>query len=371
MLFFRCVRLGTCIAFELATAAAAIGGAWIGIGHAVGVADDYLRERDASASTIGERHEPPMPSRLPIGSLKVAFSTGPQTVFDGPDEALLAPLAAAPITRIKLNQGGTSLSLRIDFANGSRAAFKPDQYSYHLSDPRREIAAYRIDRLLQIGHVAPAKPARFTVEELVAAADPPVRAYTAQRLTAEGIAHDGMMSGEVQWWIPEIKDAKLGPLRIDEVDSVERWSQELKVGAPILPQDRATLEQLTAMIVFDVVIDNADRWSGSNTKSSPDQKILYFMDNAMSFSKFTHGHDTNLGPLLKIQKFPRGLIQRLRALDLATVTAALDDTGHDEGLGPLLDGEELSAIMARRDHVIDYVDRLIEQFGEDAVLAFP
>ena len=37
----------------------------------------------------------------------------------------------------------------------------------------------------------------------------------------------------------------------------------------------------------------------------------------------------------------------------------------------LLDPEEISAILARRDHVIGYIDRLIAQFGEDAVLAFP
>ena len=36
------------------------------------------------------------------------------------------------------------------------SAFKPEQ-TFPQSDPRREIAAYRIDRLLRINHVAPAK----------------------------------------------------------------------------------------------------------------------------------------------------------------------------------------------------------------------
>ena len=35
---------------------------------------------------------------------------------------LLAPLAATKVTGIKLNHGGTSLSLRVDFASGARAA---------------------------------------------------------------------------------------------------------------------------------------------------------------------------------------------------------------------------------------------------------
>ncbi|MCV4566838.1 hypothetical protein OFB72_30240, partial [Escherichia coli] len=86
-----------------------------------------------------------------------------------------------------------------------------------------------------------------------------------------------------------------------------------------------------------------------------------------SFSKFSHGHDNNLKPLYRIQVFPRGLITKLRALTLESVTATLN-SDDSVGLAPLLEPDEVRAIIQRRDNVIKYVDRLIAQFGEDAVL---
>jgi hypothetical protein len=68
--------------------------------------------------------------------------------------------------------------------------------------------------------------------------------------------------------------------------------------------------------------------------------------------------------------FPRALVGKIRAMTLASVTATLSaDDG--AGLGPLLEPEEIRAIIARRDNVIAYIDRLIAQHGEDAVLALP
>lgn len=365
------MRLGTCIAFELALAVGAIGGVWLGVGHAVHVANDYLSEREASAATR-ESPGPRLlaPTHIEAASLAVAPPEGPKTVFEASDDVLLAPIGAAPVTRIKLNHGGTSLSLRLDFANGARASFKPEQI-FAQSDPRREVAAYRIDRLLGIGHVAPAKLIKFTVADLVAAADPQLRTFTAGRIADEAIARGTELRGEVQWWIPEIKDAKIGRYRVDETESIEEWTGYLQVGVEIPPAYRPLVEQLATLCLFDVLIDNSDRWTGYNTKASPDQRVLYFMDNTLAFSQFTWGHDNNLRPFRRMQKFPRGLVSRLRALTRETIAAVLDDTGQDEGLGPLLKPAELDAIIARRDHMIEQIDRLIAQYGEDAVLALP
>jgi len=95
------------------------------------------------------------------------------------------------------------------------------------------------------------------------------------------------------------------------------------------------------------------------------------MDNTLSFSQFTWGHENNVRPMRRIQKFPRGLIKRIRALTREQIEGALDLRGQDAGLGKLLEPEEITAILARRDHVLEYVDALIAQFGEDAVLALP
>lgn len=353
------MRLRTCIALELGCAIGAAAGVWAivaTVGNGVG-------DRPAIAATRGmARTVEPLPGAvLTIPEFETA-----RIAFGADDETLLAPLGTTPVTKLKFNHGGSSLTVRLDFASGGRAAFKPQQ-THPQSDPRREIAAYRVDRLLGIGRVPPAKPVKLAMADLIAAADPMRRAATALRFADEAIINDGVVLGQLSWWIPEISDAMIGPFRIDEAQGIAEWSRYLQVGATIPPEMHGLVTQIATMIVFDVLIDNADRWSGNNTKSSPDRRTLYFMDNTLSFSQFTVGHDANLSPLRRIKVFPRALIERLRGLTLPALQAALDIG--DDPLAPLLQPAEISAVLARRDHIIAYVDSLVAQFGETAVLA--
>jgi len=354
------VRLGTCIALELAVAMGAVSGVWIGVGRATDAAGGYMTQ-EAEAATR------PSPSPLPRSHLRVVYPE-PTTVFPAPDEELLAPLGVAKVTGIKLNHGGTSLSLRLEFANGARAAFKPEQ-TFLQSDPRREIAAYRIDRLLGIGHVPPAKVGAIPYAELVAAAEPRHQTYVTERL-ADAIVRDGIVYGELSWWVPEIKRAKIDGEHVDERAGRDLWTAYLQLGATIPEEARALVEQLAEVVVFDVLIDNADRWSGNNTVTSPDGKVFYFMDNTLAFSRYRFGHETPNAALRRIQVFPRRLIKRLRGLTEDSLVRVLD-MGEDTRLGSLLTREEISAVIARRDNILVHVDRLIAEFGEDAVLALP
>jgi hypothetical protein len=360
------VRLGTCIALELAALAGVVGGAWFAVSRGTEYVGSYVHSREASAATAADR---PAGTVEPLERSNLAAARlAPETVFGVPDAELLAPLAATPLARVKINHGGSSLSLRIDFASGARAAFKPMQI-HPQSDPRREIAAYRIDRMLGIGHVPPAKSAAFAIEDVVAAADPATHAVTASRIENEAIPRDGKLCGELSWWIPEIKRVRLGGRYIDEPDGEQLWAEYLQAGAAIPGELRPMLAQIATVIVFDVLIDNSDRWSGNNTQGSTDDRILYFMDNTLAFSSYTLGHTTNLSRLYRIQVFPRGLIGKLRVLTGEAITAAL---GHDDDvLGPLLSEAELRAMLSRRDHLVEYVDGLIAELGEHAVLALP
>ncbi|MCX5745667.1 MAG: hypothetical protein NT062_24590 [Proteobacteria bacterium] len=363
------MRLGTCIALELAVAVGAVGGLVIGVSRVSTVAGTYVAEREAAAATAPVVTPIRAPSTLPEATLAVAIPTPkPTNVFGASDRELLAPIVGE-VVRVKPNRGGTSLSLRIDFASGARASFKPEQ-THPQSDPRREIAAYRIDRMLEIGHVPPSKSMAFTVDALVAATDPRLRAYVAGRLEDEGAARQGILHGEVSWWIPEIKDARIGAFSLDEPDGMRLWESYLQPLAKPPAELADYLAQVATVVVFDVLIDNADRWSGSNTKVSPDRRVLYFMDNSLAFSPFTVGHEMNLRPMRAMGVFPKQLVARLRALDYDALVAAL--AGPDEGeLGPLLTPIEIRAILARRDHVLAHVDELIATYGEAAVLALP
>jgi hypothetical protein len=353
---------------ELAVAVSAIGGVFVGVGHTIDLAGDYLTTHEAAAAT--HRPSAETPSRLPGATLVVGQPQPKQNVFGANDDVLLAPIAAAPLTRVKPNHGGTSLSLRVDFANGARASFKPEQV-WPQSDPRREIAAYRIDRLLGIGHVPPSKPIKLTVAEVIAATDPSLRTHMTKRLAEEARPKRGELRGMAYWWIPEIRDLWLDGMEMHTPEAMQTLLGYLQIGAQVPPRIKGLVDQFATCIVYDVIIDNADRWSGSNTKVSPDRATLYFMDNSLSFGKVTHGHESNLKPLLRMQVFPRGLIHKLRGMTLDSVRAALMLGDDPIGLGPLLDDEEVRAIIARRDHVLAHIDRLIAQFGEEAVLALP
>lgn len=360
------MRLGTCIALELAALAGAVGGGWFVVSRGAELAGSYVQGREAAAATAAYRPETAV-QPLERSNLAAARLL-PDTVFGAPDPELLAPLGRTPIARVKINHGGSSLSLRIDFASGARAAFKPMQI-HPQSDPRREIAAYRIDRLLGLGHVPPARSAAFAIDDVIAAAEPGSRATTAARIESEAIPRDGMLCGELSWWIPEIKPVRLGGHYIDEPDGEALWAEYLQAGAARPVELRPMLAQIATVIVFDVVIDNSDRWSGNNTQGSPDDRTLYFMDNTLAFSQYTLGHTTNLSRLYRIQVFPRGLIGKLRALTGDAIRSALG-TG-DDVLGPLLGEAELRAMLSRRDHLLEYVDGLIAELGEEAVLALP
>jgi hypothetical protein len=360
------VRLGTCVALEIAALAGVVGGGWFAVSRGSELVGSYVDSREAAAATAADR---PAGSIEPLERSNLAAARlAPDTVFGVPDAELLAPLGATPLTRVKLNHGGSSLSLRLDFASGARAAFKPIQI-HPQSDPRREIAAYRIDRLLGIGHVPPAKSAAFAIEDVIAAADPANRVLTATRIGGEAIERDGKLCGELSWWIPEIQRVRLGGRYIDEPDGEQLWAEYLQAGAAIPGELRPMLAQIATVLVFDVVIDNSDRWSGNNTQGSTDDRILYFMDNTLAFSQYTLGHTTNLSRLYRIQVFPRALIGKLRALTAQMISAALGPA--DDVLGPLLSEGELRAMLSRRDHLVEYVDGLIAELGEEAVLALP
>ena len=142
----------------------------------------------------------------------------------------------------------------------------------------------------------------------------------------------------------------------------------LRAGAE-RPADRvAYFAQLSRMILFDFIVDDVDRWSGGNIKTSPDRTVVYFMDNSFSFSRNGQGHDRVRTYLRRTSTFSRRLASRLRTLTREDIVEALHDIGP---LAPLLGDEQIDAILARRDYALGYIDEQIARRGDDAVLAFP
>ena len=353
--------LATCVALEVLCAGALAFAIWFGA------------QRGASelAETIGwaEAADGPVAAvedfETEAGALGDVESVG---VFDGvSDEVLLEPLRTGRIESIKFNRGGSSISLRIDFDNGARAAFKPRQTNLH-SVPRYEVAAFRVNRLLGLTAVAPAIGRRFPLAELMSKLRRDSR-FFAERMSEEIVAVRGQVIGELSWWIPVIEPARINRFLIDSVDGVLTWSRYLRVGVKIPQASRNLVAQISDMVLFDFLIDNADRFSGRNVWVSGDRRVLYFMDNTLSFGGGNNGSFKSRAYLAKVQKFSRSLVSRLRELSAEKLAAAV---GHD--VAPfdfILSEREITTLLGRRDFIVATIDALIRKHGVDKVLVFP
>jgi hypothetical protein len=362
------VRLARYVLLELALGSAlaagmAIGG-WVVVKKAIALHDALASEdgpkQPAAYLGAGIALDPPPSPKAQIH--EVGHFEGVR------DDVLLAPIRSGKLVRAKFNHGGTSISMRLDFDDGSRAAFKPEQINTQ-TVPRKEVAAFRINRLLGLSSVAPAIGGRFTVEELLEKMDANAEELI-PRFAAETLpGADGTLGGELAWWIPEITDAKLDGVDISTTEGILAWRKLLTAGEAMPPEKRAFLAQLSSMIAFDYLINNVDRWSGSNTKSSPDGQKLYFMDNTYTFGEIPEGTDKNFLYLSRCQRFSRALLAHVRQLNEASLRAALAPD-HDPWDALLTEGE-IAAVLYRRDKLIAYVEDLAQQYGDEEVLAFP
>jgi hypothetical protein len=372
------VRLAKYVALELAVGTGVLVGGFFGVwfgGKAL------LESRPARAAVSSLRQmaaepaaEPPSPAPQlavepltePVRPKPLAPRTG---IFIGySDEVLSAPLRDPLPVKVKFNRGGSSVSMRVDLSSGGRGAFKPDQTNLQ-SIPRKEVAAYRVNRLLGLSSVAPAVPAAFPRQDLVAAMVPEALALLPRFNAEVPSTAEGMVTGSLAWWIPDIVDCKIEGFGIDSTDGIAWWKRYLTIGEKVPERWANLVPQISNLVVFDFLTNNFDRWSGSNTKCSPDGKFLYFMDNALAFGLEPQGNRRVRVYLERAQKFSRRLYLALKALDRDEVE---DVMMTDTGPWPrLLTPAEIDFMMKRRDAVIAYIDGLIAVHGESAVLAFP
>ena len=183
-------------------AAGATAGAVWGIHHLR--ADSRTQPPPAEPPTALEPREDL--SNLP--DLRVALESS-GTFMGMSDELLLARVRTQPIVRFKLNHGGSSLSFRVDFADGSRAAWKPNQTNTQ-TIPRKEVAAYRLNRFLALNSVSARRHAGGLSRGLFTHLHPESLEFL-PRIQAETVfgAPTARPSGRRPIRIPVIKDSGL------------------------------------------------------------------------------------------------------------------------------------------------------------------
>ncbi len=279
------------------------------------------------------------------------------------DDFLIARLRSQPIARMKFNKGGSSLSFRVDFADGSRAAFKPAQTNLQ-TIPRKEVAAYRLGRLLGLSAVPPATPRMVSHAEMFTHLHPDTVSML-PRIRAETIFDPrGNTAGVMMYWVPVIKDSGL-----DTPDGIRQSTQWLSQGQPIPAPKHALAAQLSDMLVFDFLTNNPDRYSGGNMLTNQDGSRLLFMDNTMSFFIESQGNEKTRTALGRVQRLSRRLYQALDRISEDTLARVLAQAS--EGDYEILTKAEIRAVVSRRDYVRSYVDALVATFGAENVFYFP
>jgi hypothetical protein len=331
----------------------------LGIGFAArgGFRLAVAHREKTTARNLAARAVEPLPPNPAITSESAGTFMGME------DDFLIARLRSQPIVRMKFNKGGSSLSFRVDFADGSRAAFKPAQTNLQ-TIPRKEVAAYQLNRLLGLSAVPPATPRLVSHAEMFTHLHPETVPML-PRIRAETIFDPrGNTAGVMMVWVPVIKDSGL-----DTSEAIRQSTQWLSQGQLIPAPKHALAAQLSDMMVFDFLTSNPDRYSGGNMLTNEDGSRLLFMDNTMSFFIESQGNEKTRTALGRVRRFSRRLYQSLDSISEESLARVLAQAS--EGDYEILTSAEIRAVVARRDYVRNYVDGLVASFGAENVFYFP
>jgi hypothetical protein len=146
----------------------------------------------------------------------------------------------------------------------------------------------------------------------------------------------GDRTAAVTWWVDDVL-----------VDEETRAKKEM------FPPDGARFSrQFQILRIFDALIHNSDRNPGNLLWTSDWE--LWMIDHTRAFRL-----GRELVNASEIRRIDRVLLQNLRSLTLERVT---------EAVGRNLTRDEITAVLARRDLIVQRLDELIAQHGEATVL---
>ena len=279
------------------------------------------------------------------------------------DEVWLRHIQRSEIVSVSFNRGGSSVSLRFTFKDGSMAAFKPDQH-HEQTVPRYEIAAYRLNRLLGMNRVPPATWRRISRADLFDRLD--AKSRVARNRIQEEVQwdKDGTVAGEVSVWIPVIR-----ALPLETMDFRRKWMRWLAPYDYLWQEEYSMAGQISNMILFDFLVNNPDRFTGNNTLADERMKRLYYMDNTFAFYPNGEGSATGRQYLRIARRYSEKMIRNLRRLDMRTVRAEVADPGGAPW--PVLTDPEVDALLQRKEYLIREITRNIAHYGWEKTVIFP
>lgn len=232
-------------------------------------------------------------ARLPSAEGREAFLASARIVATRP-----APKGTTNTRRVTLTDGTVTHDASVQVIDEARAVFEGTQGTeMNFKDSwRLNVAAYRVDRLLAIGMIPPTVERRF-----------------------EG------RPGSFTWWVDDVL-----------MDEQERYRSKHQV-----PDTDDWNQQMWVTRLFDQLIANVDRNLGNLLIDSSYR--IWMIDHSRSFRL-----NREIRSSRSLSKIDRQMLERLRALDGASVEAAV---------GPYLNAREVGALLSRRDQIVAHFDR--------------
>jgi hypothetical protein len=275
---------------------------WLAL--SISLALGVLRNDRAMATSL-PLQQPPAPAQQPPAAAEQAPAASPSAapsskVWIGRYAEYEEFLRTAVIDR-------TTETGRVYFKPGGLAASAALKRHSDKSKNAREIAGYRLDRVLNLDMVPP------TVE----------------------VRYDGEMAALQLWVLNTRMLEQLNEQNVRAPDPV-KWNY-----------------QLHRAYVFENVVANLDEKEGSPIVDA--QWDLIVLDHSLAFTD-TLAQPYEIGK--KLNQIDRPFFDRIKALDKATVKRALGD---------LVDAGALDALFARRDNIIQAFEKLAAQRGANQV----
>jgi hypothetical protein len=329
-------------------------------------------ERDSGALTAGSdrraystqaaaiRSEPHTDDKHP----GEAFDRFPGSAFSV--EQIVRVLAASTFTDLR-PVGTTSIVLRANLDAPFRAALKLASQELPLA-AATEAAAYRLSRCLGLTTVPPAVLRRLPARSLEQALDPKHRERWPELQPRVLVDNTEQVEGAAIFWIEGLRD-----LAMAGREDRQPVLQVLLQGSTVSADQQLMAAQLSDLSVFDLLLGNGDRWSGSNVQGDASGQWLYIRDHDHAFA--THLRSDVEARLLtqisQVERFSRGLIARVRALTAESFEREWTKDPLLAARSEWLRQRVLPGVFARRAKLLDHIQGLVLKHGEEAVLAFP
>lgn len=296
--------------------------------------------------------------------------------------------------------GGRSIVLRLSKGEQSVAAFKPHQREWSLGW-RAEIAADLLCDVIACPFTIPRnQPARISRDDFEAMYgrkdSPKQRAYRERfgeliwvtEAGPDGVARD-YLYGTLKEWVPgfvgwpiehvetwqHLLDLTTPAKRLDEpigealsgmkpLAGGEHWRLFMKEREGL--QTRGLAHQLSALLTFDYLTTNWDRFSSAEQFYGVNNQLLdgkfLSLDNGAAF--YVNRMMVMEGRLRLVSRFDKRMIAAIRALDRETMNTILFPEQSAEAQA------RLKVFWDQRERLLKRVDALVKEHGEEAVYAF-